>query len=71
MRYVKGHGPQTRSRIVENASYGLRQNGADGVSVSRFDEASLVSRGGYLHFTRFARSSGYRGVRPGNGSNGR
>jgi TetR/AcrR family transcriptional repressor of nem operon len=34
MRCVKGHGLQTRSRIVENASYGLRQNGADGVSVA-------------------------------------
>ena len=33
MRYVKGHGLQTRSRIIENVSYGLRQNGAGGVSV--------------------------------------
>ena len=33
MRYVKGHGLQTRSRIVENASYGLRQSGAEGMSV--------------------------------------
>src|SRR4051812_49102943 len=33
MRYVKGHGLQTRSRIVEEASYGLRQRGADGMSV--------------------------------------
>jgi TetR/AcrR family transcriptional regulator, transcriptional repressor for nem operon len=34
MRYVKGHGLQTRSRIVEEASYGLRQAGVDGISVS-------------------------------------
>ena len=27
------HGQQTRRRIVENASYGLCQNGADGLSV--------------------------------------
>src|SRR5881397_3810813 len=33
MRYPKDHGQQTRRRIVENASYGLRQNGADGLSV--------------------------------------
>jgi hypothetical protein len=30
MRYVKGQGLQTRSRIVEKASYGLRQTGAEG-----------------------------------------
>ena len=34
MRYVKGHGLQTRSRIVEEASYALRQGGADGMSVA-------------------------------------
>ena len=39
MRYVKGHGLQTRSRIVEEASYGLRQRGADGMSVADPDEA--------------------------------
>ena len=33
MRYVKGHGLQTRSRIVGNASHGLRQSGAEGMSV--------------------------------------
>jgi len=33
MRYSKDHGQQTRRRIVENASYGLRENGADGLSV--------------------------------------
>ena len=32
MRYVKGTGC-TRSRIVEEASYGLRQRGAGGGSV--------------------------------------
>jgi TetR/AcrR family transcriptional repressor of nem operon len=33
MRYAKDHGQQTRRRIVENASYGLRESGADGLSV--------------------------------------
>lgn len=33
MRYSKDHGQQTRRRIVENASYGLRENGADSLSV--------------------------------------
>ncbi len=33
MRYSKDHGQQTRRRIVENASYGLRESGADGLSV--------------------------------------
>jgi len=33
MRYPKDHGQQTRRRIVENASYGLRENGADSLSV--------------------------------------
>ena len=33
MRYVKGHGPETRRRIVENASFALRQRGADGISL--------------------------------------
>ncbi len=33
MRYPKDHGQQTRRRIVENASYGLRESGADGLSV--------------------------------------
>jgi hypothetical protein len=47
MRYVKGHGLQTRSRIVENASYGLRQNGADGVSVA--DLMRLAGLSGRLY----------------------
>jgi TetR/AcrR family transcriptional regulator, transcriptional repressor for nem operon len=34
MRYVKGRGLHTRHRIVEEASYGLRQAGANGISVS-------------------------------------
>ena len=40
MRYVKGHGLQTRSRIVEEASYGLRQRGADGLSVADWVSSS-------------------------------
>src|SRR3977135_3035921 len=51
MRYVKGHGLQTRSRIVENASYGLRQNGADGVSVVDLMRLAGLPPGGfYSHF---------------------
>src|SRR3977135_3771929 len=56
MRYVKGHGLQTRSRIVENASYGLRQNGADGVSVVDLMKLAGLTHGGfYSHFdSRYA-----------------
>jgi TetR/AcrR family transcriptional repressor of nem operon len=51
MRYVKGHGLQTRSRIVENASHGLRQNGADGVSVVDLMKLAGLTHGGfYSHF---------------------
>ena len=51
MRYVKGHGLQTRSRIVENASYGLRQNGADGMSVVDLMKLAGLTHGGfYSHF---------------------
>jgi len=51
MRYVKGHGLQTRSRIVENASCGLRQNGADGVSVVDLMKLAGLTHGGfYSHF---------------------
>ena len=51
MRYVKGHGLQTRSRIVENASYGLRQRGADGLSVVDLMKLAGLTHGGfYAHF---------------------
>ena len=51
MRYVKGHGPQTRSRIVESASYGLRQSGADGMSVVDLMKLVGLTHGGfYAHF---------------------
>jgi TetR/AcrR family transcriptional repressor of nem operon len=51
MRYVKGHGLQTRSRIVEEASYGLRQRGADGMSVADLMKlAGLTHSGFYAHF---------------------
>ena len=42
MRYVKGHGLQTRSRIVEEASYGLRQRGTDGMSVADLMKLGLL-----------------------------
>jgi TetR/AcrR family transcriptional repressor of nem operon len=51
MRYVKGHGLQTRSRIVESASYGLRQSGADGMSVVDLMKLVGLTHGGfYAHF---------------------
>jgi TetR/AcrR family transcriptional repressor of nem operon len=51
MRYVKGHGQQTRNRIVENASYGLRQSGADGMSVVELMKLVGLTHGGfYSHF---------------------
>ncbi|MGH6643977.1 MAG: TetR/AcrR family transcriptional regulator [Bradyrhizobium sp.] len=51
MRYVKGHGQQTRNRIVENASYGLRESGADGMSVADLMKLVGLTHGGfYSHF---------------------
>ena len=51
MRYVKGHGLQTRSRIVEKASHGLRQTGADGLSVADLMKLVGLTHGGfYSHF---------------------
>jgi TetR/AcrR family transcriptional regulator, transcriptional repressor for nem operon len=51
MRYVKGHGRQTRSRIVEEASYGLRQTGVDGMSVADLMKRVGLTHGGfYSHF---------------------
>jgi TetR/AcrR family transcriptional regulator, transcriptional repressor for nem operon len=51
MRYVKGHGLQTRSRIVEEASYGLRQAGVDGMSVADLMKRVGLTHGGfYAHF---------------------
>jgi TetR/AcrR family transcriptional regulator, transcriptional repressor for nem operon len=51
MRYVKGHRLQTRSRIVEHASYGLRQRGADGLSVVDLMKLVGLTHGGfYSHF---------------------
>jgi TetR/AcrR family transcriptional regulator, transcriptional repressor for nem operon len=51
MRYVKGHGPQTKSRIVEHASYSLRQRGADGLSVVDLMKlVGLTHCGFYSHF---------------------
>ena len=51
MRYVKGHGLQTRCRIVEEASYGLRQVGVDGMSVADLMKLVGLTHGGfYSHF---------------------
>ena len=51
MRYVKGHGLQTRSRIVEEASRGLCQAGVDGMSVADLMKLAGLTHGGfYAHF---------------------
>jgi TetR/AcrR family transcriptional repressor of nem operon len=51
MRYVKGHGLQTRNRIVEHASRALRQGGAHGMSVADLMKLAGLTHGGfYSHF---------------------
>jgi TetR/AcrR family transcriptional regulator, transcriptional repressor for nem operon len=51
MRYVENHRRQTHRRIVENASYGLRQNGAEGLSVVDLMKLAGLTHGGfYNHF---------------------
>jgi len=51
MRYVKGHGLQTRNRIVEKASRALRKSGADGISVADLMKLAGLTHGGfYSHF---------------------
>ena len=51
MRYVEDHRRQTHRRIVENASYGLRQNGAQGLSVVDLMKLAGLTHGGfYNHF---------------------
>jgi TetR/AcrR family transcriptional regulator, transcriptional repressor for nem operon len=48
---VKRRGPQTRSRIVESASHGLRQRGADSASLADLMKLAGLTRGGfYFHF---------------------
>jgi len=50
MRYVEDHRRQTRSRIVENASYGLRQNGAEGLSVVELMKLVGLTHGGFYNY---------------------
>jgi len=51
MRYVEDHRRKTHRRIVENASYGLRQNGAQGLSVVELMKLAGLTHGGfYNHF---------------------
>jgi TetR/AcrR family transcriptional repressor of nem operon len=51
MRYVQDHRRQTHDRIVENASYGLRQKGAEGLSVVDLMKLAGLTHGGfYNHF---------------------
>jgi TetR/AcrR family transcriptional regulator, transcriptional repressor for nem operon len=51
MRYAESHRRRTRSRIVESASYGLRQKGAEGLSVVDLMRLAGLTHGGfYNHF---------------------
>lgn len=51
MRYAESHRRQTHSRIVESASYGLRLNGANGLSVVDLMKLAGLTHGGfYNHF---------------------
>ena len=50
MRYPKDHRQQTRRRIVENASYGLRQTGADGLSVVDLMELADLTHGSFYFY---------------------
>lgn len=50
MRYVKDHKRQTRNRIVENASYGLRKKGAEALSVVDFMQLVGLTHGGFYNY---------------------
>lgn len=50
MRYVKGHKRQTRNRIIENASYGLRRKGAETLSVVDFMQLVGLTHGGFYNY---------------------
>src|SRR5205814_7479031 len=51
MRYLKDHKVRTRKRIVERASCGLRQKGANGLSVVALMKLAGLTHGGfYSHF---------------------
>ncbi|WP_315705798.1 MULTISPECIES: TetR/AcrR family transcriptional regulator [unclassified Bradyrhizobium] len=51
MRYAKDHKRQTHNRIVEHASYGLRQTGAQALSVPDLMKLAGLTHGGfYSHF---------------------
>src|SRR5258708_33429929 len=59
MRYVENHRRQTHSRIVENASYGLRERGAKGLSVVDLMKLAGLTHGGfYNHFDSRAALAG-------------
>ncbi|WP_315802356.1 TetR/AcrR family transcriptional regulator [Bradyrhizobium sp. SZCCHNS3002] len=47
MRYLKDRKQQTRRRIVENASYGLRRSGIDGMSVAGLMKLADLTHGGF------------------------
>ena len=49
MRYLEDHRRQTHSRIVENASYGLRLKGAKGLSVVDLMKLAGLTHGGFYN----------------------
>jgi TetR/AcrR family transcriptional repressor of nem operon len=50
MRYPKDHGQHTRRRIVESASRGLRQSGADGLSVADLMKLANLTHGSFYAY---------------------
>ena len=51
MRYMKDHKRQTRNRIVEHASYGLRRTGTQALSIVDLMKLAGLTHGGfYSHF---------------------
>ncbi|PPQ21354.1 transcriptional regulator, TetR family [Bradyrhizobium shewense] len=50
MRYPKDHGQHTRRRIVESASRGLRQAGADGLSVADLMKLANLTHGSFYAY---------------------
>ena len=69
MRYVEDHRRQTHDRIVENASYGLRQKGAEGLSVVDLMKLAGLTHGGFYNHFEFACRACQRGDRLCDGPN--
>ena len=50
MPYAKGRKQQIRNRIIEQASYGLREHGGDGLSVPELMKLSGMTHGGFYGY---------------------